>query len=281
MGNKNDKQSIAVWDSTTLKDADAKLMVQVSKQEWQAIKSKLEEKLFNLPDTYLKQQDDTAIQESLANLLKELCPELAQKASLVLEKMDSGYRFCILKGFRFTELDEKSSKLLMLGFSCLVGSPTATDKVTKTVLWPVRPEKLHTVENTTFSQRTGEAAYHTDTQYFENPEKYMSLWCLNPDRNGGGKSGLLDGRKVIEEIKKRYGNDVTQTLSDITYPFRVPSVFTAQGNDAQTEVYYGSILNTTNKTKPLIRYRKETLDKGMSAGATNLDEQHRHAGLPL
>lgn len=278
MGNSKKEQPV-VWDLLTLKKAGDDLFVEFSIEEWEIIREQLEKELCALPDWFLKKQNDAEVQRELVSLLKELSPILIKKAEMVLEKMDSKYRFCILKGLSFFELDDKARDLFMLGFSCLVGSPTATDKINGTILWPVRPEleTLDTVKNTTFSQRTGEAAYHTDTQYFKNPEKYMSLWCLNPSKDGGGVSGLIDGRKVIENIEKIGGRRTIKILTDQVYPFRVPSVFTSKGIDSDIEIYYGAILSTRDSEYPLIRYRKETLDKGLVADIKSLSFKQTEA----
>lgn len=273
------KQSFTVWDYHDLENIQNDLIIEFSTQEWDEIITKLIKKLSNFPDNYLKNQGDSKVQKELTELLCIVTPELILKANAISEKMDSGYRFCLLKGQRFFELDEKIRDLFILGFSCLVGTPTITDKISQTILWPIRPETdgQYTLQNTTFSQRAGEAAYHTDTQYFENPEKYVSLWCISPDKDGGGISGLIDGRKIIEKVANMYGKDVIDTLSYPVYPFRVPSVFTAGGTDLDVEIYYASILNTADTKQPLIRYRKETLDKGINAEKVSLNNSQKHA----
>lgn len=277
MQNNKDKHQITPWDAETLIDAQKQLFVDISEKEWEIIISKIETRLAGMPEVQNRQQADVEFQKELVDLIKASCPELSEKAELVLAKIKVGYRFCILRGLNFDKLNEKTRDLIILGFSCMVGNPTSTDKVNKVVLWPVKPEKNHAVKNTTFSQRIGEAEYHTDTQYFEKPEKYMSLWCINPDRNGGGVSGLLDGRKILSEIQKRYGTEVIQVLSESLFPFRVPSVFTEHGDDTNPEIYYGPIFNNTNTELPLVRYRRETLEKGLISKGAVLSHSEKYA----
>lgn len=277
MQNHKDKQSIIQWDNRVIEEARSEVIIEISAQEWDNIVLNLRKKLSELSDEYLKQQADTSTHQELRALFANLSPELVHIAKLVSEKIQSGYRFCILRGLRFHAVDAKVRDLLILGFSCLIGTPSATDKIKKIVLWPVKPESTHAVENTTFSQRIGEAEYHTDTQYFEKPEKYMSLWCINPDKNGGGESGLLDGRMLLKEIEKRYGHDVINVLTRPVFPFRVPSVFTNKGNDENAEIYYGSIFDLSNNSKPFIRYRRETLEKGVIAAGISLSKEQMYA----
>ena len=265
------------WDFKLLDNVRNQLFIEFSSDEWSSIVEKLNNVKLEFPVLSSRNQGDPAIHKKLVLLLKEFFPELIRKFSVVPSLLESKYRFCVVKGLRFQELEQASRDFLILSISSFIGLPTMTDKVNKIVLWPVKPEEKSTVSNTTFSQRTGEAAYHTDTQYFENPERYMSLWCINPDKDGGGVSGLVDGRKVIEEIQRKYGEDTIKTLSDPVYPFRVPSVFTAKGGDENTEVYYGAIINLNELNKPLIRYRKETLDKGMRASGFILNTAQERA----
>ena len=277
MQNNKDKHQITPWDAETLINAEKHLFVDISQNEREIIISKLETELTRIPEVQNRQQADVEFQKELVELIKASCPELSEKADLVSEKIKVGYRFCILRGLNFHQLDEKTRSLIILGFSCMVGNPTPTDMVNRVVLWPVKPEKTHAVINTTFSQRTGEAEYHTDTQYFDEPEKYMSLWCVNPDRNDGGVSGLLDGRKLLSEIEKRHGEEGVHVLSESLFPFRVPSVFTENGGDSNPEIYYGPIFNTTNSELPLIRYRRETLEKGLISKGIVLNHLEKYA----
>ena len=130
------------------------------------------------------------------------------------------------------------------------------------------------VKNLTFSQTLGEAAYHTDTQYFSAPEEMFGLWCLQPDKNGDGVSGLVDGRYIVEELSKtNEGRQMLATLMHTEFPFRVPSVFTASGTDDTVEVFMAPILSE----EPFIRYRRETLDKGVAATGKQLEPNQLEA----
>jgi hypothetical protein len=146
--------------------------------------------------------------------------------------------------------------------------------VNKKVLWPVKAELNPTTKDLTFSQKLGEAEYHTDTQYFENPEKIFSLWCIAPDRNKEGVNGLISADYIMAEINRRVdGKKVMETLRKTKFPFRVPSVFTTDGSDDDIEYFLGPIFSEN----PKIRYRKETIDKGILASGTNLSNEQKYA----
>lgn len=182
--------------------------------------------------------------------------------------------FVVLKGLNFNSLDEKIRDVFILGFTSSIGYSTPTDLMNKKVLWPVKAETNSAVKNLTFSQRLGEAEYHTDAQYFKNPEELLSLWCLKSDKNGDGISGLISADYLISEIKKRTrGESIIKTLTETKFPFRVPSIFTSEGTDEKIEISYGHIFSD----KPKIRYRKETIDKGCIAGNILLTKEQEYA----
>lgn len=95
--------------------------------------------------------------------------------------------------------------------------------------------------NTTFSEHDGEAEYHTDSQFYPDPEKYFSLWTIQHARDGGGVSGLIDGRKLIQFLENK-SPEALSTLRNELFPFRVPSVFTKDGHDSCVEVLQAPIL---------------------------------------
>lgn len=177
-------------------------------------------------------------------------------------------RFTVVRGLGFTQLPESIRNLYILGFTAQMGVATPTDQVDKKVLWPIKADPNPNVKNTTFSQRLGVAPYHTDTQYFQKPEEMFGLWCLQPDRNSDGVSGLVDGRYIVEELSKTAeGRQMLATLMHTEFPFRVPSVFTSSGTDATVEVLMAPVLGE----EPFIRYRRETLDKGVLATGKQLE----------
>jgi hypothetical protein len=57
------------------------------------------------------------------------------------------------------------------------------------------------------------------------------------------------------------------------FPFRVPSVFTSSGSDDTVEVFMAPIL----RDRPFIRYRRETLDKGIVALGKQLEQSQQNA----
>ena len=219
-----------------------------------------QEEYFHRPD----------FQADVADTLTKAVPEIRDIAQDARDRILGDMRFVVVRGLGFTELPEPIRDLYILGFTAHMGVATPTDQVKKKVLWPIKADMNPQVKNLTFSQTLGEAAYHTDTQYFAEPEEMFGLWCLQPDRNGDGVSGLVDGRFLVEELSKtEEGRKMLAIFMHTEFPFRVPSVFTTSGTDDTVEVFMAPIL----AERPFIRYRRETLDKGVAATGKQLQPE--------
>jgi alpha-ketoglutarate-dependent taurine dioxygenase len=213
-------------------------------------------------------------QSDVAQVISRVIPESTSFSQEAKERTLTDLRFCIVRGLGFNSLPDPIRDLYILGFSAQMGVATPTDQVKKKVLWPVQEDMSPIVKNLTFSQTLGEAAYHTDTQYFKDPEEMFGLWCVQPDRNGDGLSGLVDGRYIVQELAQtEEGRQILNIFMHTEFPFRVPSVFTAGASDETIEVFMAPIL----AQKPFIRYRRETLDKGVHATGNSLTPEQRSA----
>ncbi|MGY4831846.1 TauD/TfdA family dioxygenase (plasmid) [Sphaerotilaceae bacterium SBD11-9] len=136
-----------------------------------------------------------------------------------------------------------------------LGNPTATDQ--KQVVWDVKPRLRDSTYFSTFSETDGEAAYHTDTQYFPEPEANFILYCMQEARCGGGYSSVLDARALRSDIEAK-SPQLAQALAQGRFPFRVPSAFVRGGDRDVIEATLAPIF----ADEPLIRYRRDTLLEG-------------------
>lgn len=217
-------------------------------------------------------------QAMVSKSLRDSSPEVYKLAIHTRDKILGDVGFAILQGVGFLSLPDPIRDLFILGFTAIMGYATATDKVKKKVLWPVKVESNPILKNLTFSQRLGEAAYHTDTQYFKYPEEMFSLWCICPDKNGDGANGLVDVRYIIEILDATLeGKNILDTLANTDFPFIVPSVFTAEASDEAVEVYFAPILSMGDNDSPTIRYRRDAIDRGVVAAGIMLTQKQRYA----
>lgn len=178
----------------------------------------------------------------------------------------------VLHETKVEQLDDEVAQMSSIAIATAFGIPTKTDQRDERIAWPIKFDASVTV-TPTFSQSLGEAAYHTDTQYFENPEKYFGLFCIASDVPGKGTNQLVDGVEAVRLFTEQYGEEAAAVLSK-EFPFRVPSVFTKGGQDSDVEVVWAPIF--TPETKK-IRYRTDTILRalGEKTGISISDEQQQ------
>lgn len=167
------------------------------------------------------------------------------------------YGFAVLEGFDFHSLAPNVRKQFLLGIWQLLGDVTYTDEVLKAVIWDIQPRKESWNQNKTISEVAWEACFHTDTQYYPNPEKYFMLACDTP-ANDGWESWLIDWAKLVNDIKE---NDqlLYNKLLNLKFPFAVPLSFTRSWTDNSIEIYLAPIIQEDKE--PLLRFREDTIER--------------------
>ena len=156
----------------------------------------------------------------------------------------------------FETFDVNTRALLTYALSVCMGNPTATD--TKRVIWDVKAAQRGSTYFSTFSETDREAAFHTDTQYYPDPEPLFFLYCMRPARCFGGMSSICDARALRSDIEKS-DRWIADVLSHTPLPFRVPSAFVTSGDPDEIEATLAPVFAAT----PYIRYRKDTLAEGL------------------
>lgn len=206
--------------------------------------------------------------EAVAEQLSASLPDAKEFAQLIRDRLDGDPRFVIVDGLEFHLLPADIRDAFVLALCTLVGRPTKTDKVEGKIIWDVTPREYLDHANTTFSEHSGEAEFHTDSQFFPEPERYFSLWSLRQASDGGGVNGLIDARMITRRlVEEQIGVEAMMTLSETDLPFRVPTVFTEQRKDEIAEVLMAPVF----AQRPYMRYRKDTLQKGLIAKGMQLE----------
>ncbi len=257
---------ITIWDNETVKNlGDSAYKITFSDT---SSVLKLEQELSEF--WIWKERDTLLFCQWMSELIKMHLPWLATLWQTIRQRIDAGLRFVIVDGMGFEDMNEDARTNFILGFCYLIWIPSPTDKIRKQIAWDVKARTTNH-SNRTFSEHDGEAEYHTDSQFYPDPEKYFSLWTVQHARDGGGISWLIDGRKLIEFLEAK-SPVALSTLRDKLFPFRVPSIFTKDGNDECIEVLQAPILGEN----PMIRYRKDTLQKWIIA-TSQLDSSQEWA----
>lgn len=167
------------------------------------------------------------------------------------KSVDSGLGYLVLRGTHVEKCDDGVAQLMSLFISRAFGIPTRTDKRLQRFAWPIRYEKTD-YSSPTFSQTMAEAAFHTDSQYLDEPERYFGLYCVASDVPGQGTNFLVSRGRVVARLIASHPAALVHLKSP--FPFRVPSVFTASASDEDIEVVWAPIIAGRH-----IRFRRDTI----------------------
>lgn len=199
--------------------------------------------------------DPVALREDLHHEAPQLF-NLGNACRTLLEADNSAL---VIRSFGLSDRPLRERSAILFAFSACIGIPTATDKIDRRVVWDVKVREGKSA--TTFSEHSDEADLHTDAQYFPQPERYMMLYVVSSARCGGGISTLRDLRCIRSGLQESSeGRWARAHLVDRELPFRVPGVFTETGGADKLEVTFAPIFST----RPAIRFRSDTLKKGLA-----------------
>jgi alpha-ketoglutarate-dependent taurine dioxygenase len=203
-----------------------------------------------------------ADQPALKARIEEVAPPLKKLTTELTEFLEQDYSAIIIEQLWLADYELNTQRKLMYCFALATGWPTPTDRINRQIVWDIKERHMPDGYVTTFSENSYEADLHTDTQYFPTPEKYLFLYFVKPAACGGGVSMLYDGRAVKAKMAEtEAGRRALAVLETQKLPFRIPRTYTTDGKADTLEVTYASIFSG----KPFIRYRTDTLDKGLAA----------------
>lgn len=184
-------------------------------------------------------------ESELQGALREASPALTRLGERLREKLDTDYSIILVSRTWIDHLDLDTRAALLFTLSMAMGSPTPTDQVNRKVVWDIRAlgNKMRAGHVPTFSEHAHEAALHTDTQYYEAPERFMLLYYNQPASCGGGRSFCRDISCVKQELSKtEQGRWALDVLQREKLPFRIPMTFTKDGSQDAEEVTFARIL---------------------------------------
>ncbi len=208
---------------------------------------------------------------AMARLIQQSAPSTFRSIKKLETQLDEN-GFVVIKNTLVNEQSEDLAQLTSIAIASIFGKPTKTDQRNEQIAWPIKYDPTTTLDRT-FSQSQGEAAFHTDTQYYMNPEKYFGLFCVFSDVAGKGTNRLQNGLVLLEQFESEFGKHSLKQLRK-PFPFRVPSVFTKEASNDSIEIVCAPIHDVTKNT---IRYRKDTIDKALETGSIEITSDQQHA----
>ena len=164
--------------------------------------------------------------------------------------------FLLLKNVGYG-CDLEQAKLLFLRICSSIGVLVPHNLGKKDFVWEVKPTPSSSLSKT-FSGHNQDAPLHTDSQYRNNPEKFIALMAFKPARCGGGYTQLVDFKEILQDLKSTdIGNDIIEFFESEILPIAIPSAF--QGFSKSKYIMSKIISN-----KPLVKYRYDTTLAGLS-----------------
>ncbi len=198
----------------------------------------------------------------LRRVIQRAAPMLKAVADELRERLEYDYCGLIVEQFGLDRFDLDTRRRLLYCFTLALGLPTPADQIEKRVAWDVAARELPAGQVSTISENAYEAELHTDTQYFQHPEKYLLLYTVRPAACGGGVSLLLDGFQVKARLAQTAaGQEALRFLAKRKLPFRIPTSYTTTGKQDTVEATFAPIF----ADGPFIRYGKDTLQAGLAA----------------
>lgn len=119
-------------------------------------------------------------------------------------------------GYMFARFNESIDFLRLIS---LVGIPHSHNG-NGVYLWDIKPQPGETSKTVARSQTMEEFVFHTDCAFEIPPPKYVALYVVHPDENGGGISQMIDFAKVIPQLKPE---SVTALKQD--FKVKIPKEF--------------------------------------------------------
>jgi alpha-ketoglutarate-dependent taurine dioxygenase len=204
--------------------------------------------------------DQYPLPMSFPSFVRQCLPELAEFASGVKSLLQQeGQRAVVVESFPCLANDVSVRNFLLLSFTSCIGQPSPSSPIDRRVIWKVTPaRRLSGTYTPTISERTGAASLHTDSSYREQPERYVALLAVRPAIDGGTTT-IVDSQSLFERLlADRLGRICVELLRSLAYPFRVPTVFTKERNEAQPECIQYPIISHT----PFVRFRHDAVETG-------------------
>lgn len=168
-----------------------------------------------LPRYENKEFYSPALQSLVLNGVRESCPDgFDSLVGLIRERIAERPYFVLVSGLRFDE-GNKLFVAVNRAFGELVARPYEKP----------RAQLVHYVQPATDipSSRGGRESerLHTDTSDWETPVELISMVCVRADREGGGRSRVIDVDTVREEVERQLGTETLQLLETEPVPWQL------------------------------------------------------------
>jgi len=212
----------------------------------------------NLPSYDNKDFYSLDLQLELRHALRADCGGgYDELVSEVLSRLQDKPFCALVSGLTFDQ-GNRLFVALNRGFGNLVAGP----------YHPPRAQLVHYIQPATdieatrnASRRTESERFHTDSADWPEPVEIISMVCVRPDKEGGGRSLVLDAVTLRQEIEGSLGGDAVELLERQSVPWRLAD-YLGGG------VVWRPILSTANACC----WRRYTIDAALAADGVTLPQ---------
>jgi alpha-ketoglutarate-dependent taurine dioxygenase len=194
--------------------------------------------------------------------LRDVAPRLTALTDRIRSAFDDDQACAVMVpelGLGELGIDDKRKGVFAL--AVLLGDPTPNIPFDR-VLWDVQDRGGGPSRHTSFSENDREADYHTDSAALPSPERFFFLYAVRASQCGGGVSLIRDGRVVRSRLEETAeGRAAVRLLTETELPRRIPEAFKKHADVAADGYLYAPVL----AEKPMWRWRKDTIQKGIAA----------------
>lgn len=195
---------------------------------------------------------ESHLQSLVRDRTREGCPDGFDWLIVEIGERLSRWPYCVvLRGLRFDD-----GNRLFVGLNRAFG-----ELVAPPYKWP-RAQLVHYIQPATDipSTRGGSETerLHTDTADWETPVELISMVCVRADRDGGGRSRVLDVDSVRDEVQSRLGAAALRRLETEPLPWQLAS-YCGGG------VKWRTVLGESSMC-----WRRYTIDRALESGSAEL-----------
>ena len=228
-------------------------------EDLQAVRTVLQEHFGHAPEGSRLVPSDRP--DDLRDAVLACAPRLAVTAAALKEVITGTASALIIPRMHLKDLDVEDRGVLLYSLSLAMGYPTGTDPRQRQVVWPVTARAKSGAYFATYSEVDSEATYHTDAQYYPDPERYFLLYVVHAARCGGGESKLRSNEHIMQFLEaSEEGRRALKVLQALNVPFRIPSVYTESGKAEERKYTLAPVIGEDGT----LRWREDTVTKGLA-----------------
>lgn len=180
-------------------------------------------------------------------------PTIGRLSDEIKEVLDKNGGGCVVRGITKGDEDLYLKKWAFLLLMAQIGEPTGHDD-NHALVWDVKHRGQVISREVTFSERTGEAPFHTDSAFAAHPEPFFALHAIRAAQCQGGLSRVIEINSLKRQLNSVRDGDVHMSvMEENLFPFRTPDAFSSE-----EKIVWAPILEGNT-----IKFRYDSIRRGL------------------